>query len=65
MATEARTSEIVRDPVTHISISGVHGRDELKERLSRARTYREANSPLKPLLVGAAIGAVLVYLFKR
>jgi len=69
MATLAppRTSEIVPDPVGHISISGVHGRDELNERLSHAPrpVRRGENSALMPLLLGAAIGATLVYLLKR
>lgn len=57
--------EIVADPVSHISISGVHGRDELNERLAQAPTYHENGSAVKPLLIGAAIGAVIVFLLKR
>jgi len=72
MATQAQ-SEIVSDPVGHISISGVHGRSELDLR----RKHFEPHSPglsdapalarrnLGPLLIGAAVGAVLVYLLKR
>jgi hypothetical protein len=57
---ESSTSpvEVVNDPVSHISISGVHGRDELDDRLARAEERvngREA-PPLGVLLVGAAIG---------
>jgi hypothetical protein len=58
-------SELVADPVGHISISGVHGRDELNERLAHARRQIEPASPLAPLIVGAAVGAVLVYLLNR
>jgi hypothetical protein len=43
----------------------VHGRGELDERLAHAPAFREAGSPLKPILLGAAIGAALVYLWKR
>jgi hypothetical protein len=57
---------MVADPVGHISISGVHGREELEERL--------ANPPARPgsdtmntrsFVLGAAVGAAIVYLFKR
>jgi hypothetical protein len=56
---------VVADPVGHISISGVHGRDELDERLAHAPNFKAAGSPLKPLVIGAAIGAAIVYLLKR
>jgi hypothetical protein len=58
-------TDVVTDPVSHISISGVHGRGELDDRLAHAPAFREAGSPLKPILIGAAIGAALVYLWKR
>ena len=58
-------SEMVADPVSHISISGVHGREALEERLANARTFREAGNPLTPLVLGAAIGAAIVYLLRR
>jgi hypothetical protein len=61
----AGNTEIVSDPVSHISISGVHGRGELDDRLAHAPDFREAGSPVKPMLIGAAIGALLVYLWKR
>ena len=64
-AVVTRDSEIVADPVSRISISGVHGRDELDDRLANAPTFHAAGSPLKPLLLGAAIGAAIVYLLKR
>ena len=57
--------DVVADPVGHISISGVRGRDELEARLANAPTYKAAESPIKPLLIGAAIGAAIVYLLKR
>ena len=61
---------IVADPVGHISISGVHGIAELKQRLSRTpsakRAYRQA---LVLLATGATIGlffgAVLAVLLRR
>ena len=60
------TTELVPDPVGHISISGVHGRDELNERLANAPEYQERRRhPVGYLLFGAAIGATLMYLFKR
>jgi len=58
-------SEVVADPVGHISISGVHGRDELEDRLANAPAFREPTSPLKAVVLGAALGAALVYLWKR
>lgn len=66
-------SEIVSDPVGHISISGVHGRSELNERMKRFEPHALgwsdapalARENLKPLLIGAAIGAALFYLLKR
>jgi len=60
------TTELVPDPVAHISISGVHGRDELDERLANAPEYQDKRrSPVGFLLLGAAIGAALMYLLKR
>ena len=64
-AVNATNSEIVADPVSHISISGVHGREALDERLANAPTFREAGNPLAPLVLGAAIGAAIVYLLRR
>ncbi len=59
-------AELVADPVGHISISGVHGRDELRQRLAHP-PRRQAQEPdaLTPIIVGAAIGAALMYLLKR
>ena len=65
MATEAHTTATVADPVSHISISGVKGRDELDERLENAPDFRPATSPLKPILLGVAIGAVVGYFLGR
>ena len=60
------TTELVPDPVGHISISGVHGRDELNERLANAPEFQEGRrNPSGYLILGAAIGAALMYLFKR
>jgi hypothetical protein len=59
--------DIVADPVGHISISGVHGGAELDNRLRAARpqlTHGQAEM-LKPFLLGAALGAALIYLLKR
>lgn len=58
-------AELVADPVGHISISGVHGRDELNERLAHPPRRRAPDEGLAPILVGAAIGAALMYLLKR
>lgn len=58
-------SEIVADPVGHISISGVHGRDELNERLeksARAASRRNGGLSLTQMLAGAAVGAIVMYL---
>jgi hypothetical protein len=66
-----QNSEIVADPVSHISISGVHGRDELNARLARAPRYHNGNgnvSALDPLLAGMAgmaIGAIVMSLLRR
>ena len=64
-AVNTGSSEIVSDPVSHISISGVHGRDELDHRLAHAPAFRPATDPVKPLLLGAVLGAAIVYLLKR
>lgn len=64
MATQAR-SDLVTDPVGQISISGVHGRDELKDRLARASSQTTDNGEMRHILIGAAIGAALMYLLKR
>ena len=64
---QTENAELVADPVGHISISGVHGRDELNERLAKAPSYRNGNGhgSLKPLLVGVAIGAAIVAILRR
>jgi hypothetical protein len=72
MATQSH-SEIVSDPVGHISISGVHGRSELDERMRHFAPHPRglADAPalarenLKPLLIGAAIGAAVLFLLRR
>jgi hypothetical protein len=70
MATMAtHVSDIVADPVSHISISGVHGRDELNERLAQASYApdgdRGIRAVLGSILLGAAAGAAVMYLFGR
>ena len=71
MATQAQ-DEIVADPVGHISISGVHGRGELTERMRHfapptglAQAPAIARDNLAPLLIGAAIGVALFHLLRR
>lgn len=57
------SAELVPDPVSHISISGVHGRKALEERLARAATAPSGNGDaVTPLLAGALLGAALMYL---
>jgi hypothetical protein len=59
-------TELVRDPVAHISISGVHGRDELDDRLANIRGPRPLPGlALGALVLGAAFGATVAYLLKR
>ncbi len=72
MATTAtHVSDVVADPVSHISISGVHGRGELNDRLayaSRAAAARggaELPRILGSILLAAAAGAAIMYLFDR
>ena len=65
-------SDVVPDPVSHISISGVHGQEEVDERIAHA-TPQMATFPIgggrtrarsvETLLLGVAIGAVLMYAF--
>jgi hypothetical protein len=66
MSISTESSELVADPVGHISISGVHGRDELEDRLAHPPA-RQGNGTVnaRGLLIGAAIGAAVVYLLKR
>lgn len=58
------SAELVPDPVSHISISGIHGRKALEERLARAAAVpRSGNGDaVAPLLAGAILGAALMYL---
>lgn len=61
----AMTTEIVSDPVSHISISGVHGRDELNDRLAHVKSHRESIHPIAPLAISAVVGAAIMYLLTR
>ena len=61
----AVTTEIVNDPVSHISISGVHGRDELNDRLAHVKPHRETARPVGPLALSAVVGAAIMYLLTR
>jgi hypothetical protein len=62
MESATQTTDVVADPVSHISISGVHGREELEDRLANAPDFKPAASPLKPVLLGVAIGVAVGYL---
>jgi hypothetical protein len=56
------SAEVVNDPVGHISISGVHGRDELNDRLAHADQQSNATARrggLGILILGVALGAAL------
>ena len=67
--TVTHVSDIVADPVGHISISGVHGRDELNERLAHASRASNGGHPIQEalgsMLLAAAAGAVIMYLVDR
>jgi hypothetical protein len=68
MTQPSATSDIVSDPVSHISISGVHGGDELDARLQRAQSDSAgpARAPrVVTLLLGAALGVGLMILLRR
>jgi len=54
-------SDVVTDPVGHISISGVHGRKELDARLSSVRRQSSEGSGLARLVTAALIGAAIMY----
>lgn len=57
------TSELVDDPVSHISISGIHGGAELDDRLSGEEYDEHNGNGLGRLVAGALIGAAVMYLF--
>lgn len=65
MKSATQAPDVVADPVSHISISGVHGREALEDRLANAPEFRPASSPLKPILIGIAVGAAIGYLLGR
>jgi hypothetical protein len=54
----------VSDPVSHISISGIHGRKELEKRLASSPGQRMPDEPARVgrLVAGALIGAAVMYL---
>ena len=64
---QANTAEVVSDPVAHISISGVHGRRELAERLAHMPSHHAGSQRaiIGAVVIGAVVGAALMYLFKR
>jgi hypothetical protein len=59
------SAELVPDPVSHISISGVHGRKALEERLAKAevQTLPRTGDAVAPLVAGALLGVALMFLF--
>jgi hypothetical protein len=62
----ADISEQIDDPVGHISISGIHGRDELDKRLATAPARDTTRRKMTgAMLLGVAIGAVVTYLVTR
>ena len=65
MESTTQQADVVADPVSHISISGVHGREALEDRLANAPEFKPASSPLKPILLGVAVGAAIGYLLGR
>ena len=62
----ASSTELVSDPVSHISISGFHNQDEVDERVAyvskQERRAGRRSELLGTVLLGAAIGAVVMYL---
>lgn len=58
------SAQFVSDPVSHISISGVHGRKALEERLANAQpqSLTRDGDAVAPLVAGALLGAALVFL---
>jgi hypothetical protein len=67
METLPNDSELITDPVSHISISGFHGVDEIEDHLDSAATQAELSGTrrgpsLGTLLLGAAIGAAVMYM---
>lgn len=61
------SAELVPDPVSHISISGVHGRKALEERIANAevQSLRPNGDAVTPLVAGALLGAALMFLLNR
>ena len=67
--TTTHVSDIVADPVSHISISGVHGRDELNDRLARASRAANGDGEMRrvvaSILLAALTGAAIMYFVDR
>jgi len=63
------TTDVVADPVSHISISGFHGVDEVDKHVSTIPTQAELNGDgrvsARTLIIGALLGAGLMYLIGR
>jgi len=62
--------DLVADPVSHISISGFHGAQEVTNHVDSALTQDELNgtgrgSSLRTLLLGAVLGAAVTYVAGR
>lgn len=64
---DASAVDLVDDPVGHISISGVHGRKELEERLASQPASGRDGRPVAigRIVAGALIGAALAYMLER
>jgi hypothetical protein len=61
------STEIVPDPVSHISISGVHGRQELEQRLAsapRSTPGQHRLGSLPSLVIAGVLGAALMFLLR-
>ena len=54
-------TELVADPVGHISISGIHGREELDARVANP-SWDETDHAVGRVIAGALIGAAAMYL---
>lgn len=66
-STTMAASEVITDPVGHISISGVHGGDELNDRIAHADRggFAGRRDGTRTVLLGVAIGLVVGMLIGR